>query len=89
MWELVRAGGPFMWPIILCSTIAVGIVLERLWTLQARRVLPPDLTRRVWQLVEYKPYDINCNDLTTTTTIIMIIIKIKIIIIIKIITINK
>ena len=41
-----------MWPIILCSTIAVGIVLERLWTLQARRVLPPDLTRRVWQLVD-------------------------------------
>jgi biopolymer transport protein ExbB len=41
-----------MWPIILCSTIAVAIVLERLWTLQAKRVLPPDLTRRVWQLVD-------------------------------------
>lgn len=52
MWELVRAGGPFMWPIILCSTIAAAIVFERLWTLQAKRVLPPDLTRRVWQLVD-------------------------------------
>ena len=52
MWEIVRAGGPFMWPIILCSIIAVAIVLERLWTLQQRRVIPPELTRRIWQLLE-------------------------------------
>jgi biopolymer transport protein ExbB len=52
MWEIVLAGGPFMWPIILCSIIAAGIVLERLWTLQRRRVTPPDLTRRIWALVE-------------------------------------
>ena len=52
MWEIVLAGGPFMWPIVLCSIIAVAIVLERLWTLQRRRIMPPDLTRRIWQLVE-------------------------------------
>lgn len=46
------AGGLLMWPIILCSVIAVAIVLERLWTLQQHRVIPPDLTRRIWQLVE-------------------------------------
>jgi biopolymer transport protein ExbB len=52
MWEIVIAGGPLMWPIILCSIIAAAIVLERLWTLQQRRIMPPDLTRRIWQMVE-------------------------------------
>jgi biopolymer transport protein ExbB len=52
MWEIVQAGGPLMWPIILCSIIAAAITLERLWTLQDRRVVPPDLTQKVWKLVE-------------------------------------
>jgi biopolymer transport protein ExbB len=52
MWELVRAGGPFMAPIILCSIVAVGILLERLWTLQRKRVLPEELIKRVSQLAE-------------------------------------
>jgi len=52
MWEIVRAGGWMMGPIVLASIIAVAITLERLWTLQDRRVLLADLTRRVWDLVE-------------------------------------
>ena len=52
MWELVRAGGYFMWPIILCSVAAVGILLERLWTLQRKRVLPEELIKKVSTLAE-------------------------------------
>ncbi|HUJ54079.1 MAG TPA: MotA/TolQ/ExbB proton channel family protein [Steroidobacteraceae bacterium] len=41
-----------MWPIILCSITAAAIILERLWTLQDKRVLPRELPQRVWQLIE-------------------------------------
>ncbi|MFZ2509012.1 MAG: MotA/TolQ/ExbB proton channel family protein [Steroidobacteraceae bacterium] len=52
MWEIIAAGGLVMVPIILCSVVAVAIVIERLWTLQRKRVIPRELTDRVWKLVE-------------------------------------
>src|SRR4051812_16305854 len=52
MWEIVKAGGPFMVPIILCSIIAAGILFERLWTLQRKRVLPQELIKKISQLAD-------------------------------------
>ena len=52
MWEIIIAGGPIMWPLLLCSVLAAAIMLERLWTLQRKRVIPRELTDRVWKLVE-------------------------------------
>ena len=52
MFEIVKAGGIVMVPIILCSILAVAITLERLWTLRSQRVVPVELTDKVWQWVE-------------------------------------
>jgi biopolymer transport protein ExbB len=52
MWEIIRAGGGFMWPIVLCSVVAVAIIFERLWALQSNRVIPRDLSQKVWNWVE-------------------------------------
>jgi biopolymer transport protein ExbB len=52
VFEIVKSGGVFMAPIILASIVAAAIFLERLWTLQAKRVLPSDLTEKVWRWVE-------------------------------------
>jgi len=52
VFELVKSGGVFMAPIILASIVAAAIFLERLWTLQKKRVLPPELTEKVWRWVE-------------------------------------
>ncbi|TWH76494.1 biopolymer transport protein ExbB [Azomonas agilis] len=54
MWELIEAGGWLMWPILLCSVVASGIILERLWTLRTRRVAPPNLLGVAWGLVQEK-----------------------------------
>jgi biopolymer transport protein ExbB len=52
MFETVKAGGPVMVPIILCSIVALAIIIERLWTLREQRVVPEELTDKVWQWVE-------------------------------------
>ncbi|WP_084334015.1 MotA/TolQ/ExbB proton channel family protein [Pseudomonas indica] len=54
MWELVKAGGWIMLPIILCSIAAAGIVAERLWTLRPSRVTPPHLLGQVWRWIKDK-----------------------------------
>lgn len=51
MLEIVIAGGWVMVPILLCSVVAVAIILERLWTLKPNRVVPRDLSRQVWDWV--------------------------------------
>ncbi len=52
MFEIVKSGGIMMVPLILCSIIAAAIILERLWTLQKSRVVPPELAEKVWRWVE-------------------------------------
>jgi len=49
VFEMVQAGGWLMLPILLCSVIALAIVGERFWSLQTRRITPPNLVAQVWQ----------------------------------------
>ncbi len=57
MIEIVKSGGLLMAPIILCAIIAMGIILERYWTLQSKKVIPEDLTSKVWGWVEKDALD--------------------------------
>jgi len=47
--ELIKAGGFLMWPIMLCSVIALAIIAERFWSLQTQRISPKNLVAQVWQ----------------------------------------
>ena len=58
MLEIVQAGGWLMAPIIACSVIAVAIILERLWTLQEKRVLPVSVANQVSELMQQDQIDV-------------------------------
>jgi biopolymer transport protein ExbB len=45
--DFIIKGGIVMYPIILCSIIALGIFIERLWILRKKAVIPADLVSYV------------------------------------------
>ncbi len=57
MFELVRAGGWLMIPIILCSIIAAAICVERFWTLRPNQVAPRNLLAQVWAWIKNNEMD--------------------------------
>ncbi|MBU2875346.1 MotA/TolQ/ExbB proton channel family protein [Marinobacter salexigens] len=54
MFELLKAGGILMVPIIACSILALAIILERFWTLRASRVAPPQTINELWRWIKKK-----------------------------------
>ena len=57
MIEIVRAGGWFMLPIILCSIVAITIVIERFWTLNSNRITPKYVLAQVWTWLKNNQLD--------------------------------
>jgi len=46
-----------MWPLILCSIAALAIIGERIWSLQKKTVIPPELLNQVRQWLEARELD--------------------------------
>jgi len=57
VFEIIKSGGWMMLPIIMCSIVAMGIVIERFWSLQRKKILPPELVPLVWKLSRDKKLD--------------------------------
>ncbi|MEO9703082.1 MotA/TolQ/ExbB proton channel family protein [Marinobacter alexandrii] len=54
MFELLKAGGILMVPIVACSILALAIILERFWTLRASRVAPSQTLNELWRWIKKK-----------------------------------
>jgi biopolymer transport protein ExbB len=57
MFELLKAGGWLMLPIVAASVLALAIIIERFWALQRRRVLPRHLVAQVYQWAKNNQLD--------------------------------
>ena len=57
MFEIVKAGGWVMIPILLCSVVAFAIIAERFWTLQRKKIIPPNLVADVWSSFKDQSFD--------------------------------
>lgn len=57
MFEIIKSGGWMMIPIMLSSVVAMAIIGERFWTLQKRKILPPELLAQVWRLYRENKLD--------------------------------
>jgi len=55
--EIVTAGGWLMLPIILCSIVAIAIIIERFWTLSATRITPKYVLAQVWTWIKNNQLD--------------------------------
>jgi|TARA_B110000305_G_scaffold232915_1_gene288599 biopolymer transport protein ExbB len=55
--EIIRAGGWLMLPIILCSIVAIAIVIERFWSLSATRITPKHTLAQVWTWLKNNQLD--------------------------------
>jgi biopolymer transport protein ExbB len=66
VFELVKSGGLLMLPIIACSIAALGIVIERFWSLQRKKVMPEYLMKQILQL--HKDKKLNLADINKLKT---------------------
>ncbi|HDY86167.1 hypothetical protein LCGC14_0740760 [marine sediment metagenome] len=59
MLEIIESGGWLMIPLFACSIIAIAIIAERFWSLQTKRIAPPELMTQIWQWLRFKQVDDN------------------------------
>ncbi len=59
MLELVKSGGYLMAPILICSIIALAIIVERLWSLRRNKIAPKQLVAQIYSMRQKNQLDIN------------------------------
>ena len=46
-----------MTPIMICSVLALAIILERFWALRIKRIAPPNLLSNTWRKIKNRQLD--------------------------------
>ena len=59
MLSIIQAAGWPIWPLLLCSVLALAIIIERGVNLQASKIVPMDLLDDVLEQIQNRPLSIN------------------------------
>ena len=57
MFAIIQAAGWPIWPLLIASVIALALIIERLYTLRAARILPTGLLQSVLSTLRQGGYD--------------------------------
>ncbi|PWK50950.1 MotA/TolQ/ExbB proton channel family protein [Pleionea mediterranea] len=57
LFDVIKNGGFVIWPIVICSVIALIICIERFWTLRKSRITPKHLVAQVWGWIKNNQLD--------------------------------
>jgi len=52
MLNFIRQGGPVMWPLLICSVLALAIIVERIINLRPSKVVPDDEVEHLRSLID-------------------------------------
>ena len=52
--DLLKPGGIIMFPLLLCSVLALAIIIERFWTLRLSRLAPKSMVQDLWASIRKK-----------------------------------
>jgi len=52
--DLLKPGGIVMFPLLLCSVLALAIIIERFWTLRLSRLAPKSTVNELWGWIKRK-----------------------------------
>jgi len=53
LWQIFLAGGPLMWPILLCSVFALAIVWEKFWQLHKMTIDTQDFLNKILEKMKH------------------------------------
>ncbi|MCU0652346.1 MAG: MotA/TolQ/ExbB proton channel family protein [Candidatus Omnitrophica bacterium] len=53
LWQIFIAGGPVMWPILLCSIFALAIALEKFWHLHQIRIDTQEFLNKILEKMKH------------------------------------
>lgn len=57
MQDIIFAGGWLMLPLVLCSIAVIGITIERIWTLNPKKIAPKHQLAQVWGWIKNNQVD--------------------------------